>query len=237
MAVAGSPPAPAADDGCALQRLLLRESQVRPLCIVLEDLHWIDSETQEFLDGLVESLPAARILLLVNYRPEYRHEWGSRTGYAQLRIDPADAGERAGTPPRPARSRRVPGPARAAARRADRGQSVLSRGERPDAGRERRARRGARCLSSRHARRDDPGPAHRAGCPRGPDRPAGPRGQALAAVRGGHRGERAGPICSRPSPRSRETTRCATAWPACGRPSSCTTSVCSPSPSTSSDTG
>ena len=72
----------------ALWRLLLRESQVQPLCILLEDLHWIDSETQEFLDSLVESLPAARILLLVDYRPEYRHEWGSRKGYVQLRIDP-----------------------------------------------------------------------------------------------------------------------------------------------------
>jgi class 3 adenylate cyclase/tetratricopeptide (TPR) repeat protein len=72
----------------ALRRLLLRESQVQPLCIVLEDLHWIDSETQEFLDSLVEGLPAARILLLVDYRPEYRHEWGTRKGYVQLRIDP-----------------------------------------------------------------------------------------------------------------------------------------------------
>ena len=76
----------------ALRRLLLRESQVRPLCIVLEDLHWIDSETQEFLDRLVDSLPTARVLLLVNYRPEYRHEWGSRTGYAQFRIDPLTPG-------------------------------------------------------------------------------------------------------------------------------------------------
>ena len=72
----------------ALRRLFLRESQVQSLCIVLEDLHWIDSETQEFLDSLVESLPAARILLLVDYRPEYRHEWGTRKGYVQLRIDP-----------------------------------------------------------------------------------------------------------------------------------------------------
>ena len=72
----------------ALKRLLLRESQVQPLLVVFEDLHWIDSETQALLDGLVESLPAARLLLLVNYRPEYQHRWGSRTYYTQLRLDP-----------------------------------------------------------------------------------------------------------------------------------------------------
>ena len=72
----------------AVKRLLLRESQVQPLLVVFEDLHWIDSETQALLDGLVESLPAARLLLLVNYRPEYQHPWGSRTYYTQLRLDP-----------------------------------------------------------------------------------------------------------------------------------------------------
>jgi predicted ATPase/class 3 adenylate cyclase len=72
----------------ALKRLLLRESQVQPLVLVFEDLHWIDSETQAVLDSLVESLPTARMLLLVNYRPEYQHSWGSKTYYSQLRIDP-----------------------------------------------------------------------------------------------------------------------------------------------------
>ncbi|MBI4637273.1 MAG: AAA family ATPase [Candidatus Rokubacteria bacterium] len=70
------------------KRLLLRESRVQPLLLVFEDLHWIDSETQAFLDGLVESVPTARLLLLVNYRPEYQHGWGSKTYYTQLRIDP-----------------------------------------------------------------------------------------------------------------------------------------------------
>jgi class 3 adenylate cyclase/tetratricopeptide (TPR) repeat protein len=70
------------------RRLLLRESRVQPVVLVFEDLHWIDAETQAFLDGLVESLPTAPILLAVNYRPEYRHGWGSKTYYRQLRIDP-----------------------------------------------------------------------------------------------------------------------------------------------------
>jgi tetratricopeptide (TPR) repeat protein len=72
----------------AVKRLLLRESQVQPVLLIVEDLHWIDSETQALLDGLMESLPTARILFLANYRPEYQHGWGSKTYYLQLRIDP-----------------------------------------------------------------------------------------------------------------------------------------------------
>jgi class 3 adenylate cyclase/tetratricopeptide (TPR) repeat protein len=72
----------------AVKRLLLRESQIQPVLLALEDLHWIDSETQGLLDSLVESLPIARLLLLVNYRHEYQHGWGGKTYYTQLRIDP-----------------------------------------------------------------------------------------------------------------------------------------------------
>ncbi len=72
----------------ALKRMLLRECQVQPLVVVFEVLHWIDSETQALLDSLVESLPTAHILLLVNYRPEYQHSWSSKTYYTQLRLDP-----------------------------------------------------------------------------------------------------------------------------------------------------
>src|SRR5262249_46287611 len=72
----------------ALKRLVIRESRVQPLLLIFEDLHGIDSETQAFLDGLVESLPTSPVLLLINYRPEYRHGWGGRTYYRQLRIDP-----------------------------------------------------------------------------------------------------------------------------------------------------
>jgi predicted ATPase/class 3 adenylate cyclase len=75
----------------AVKRILLRESQVQPLVVVFEDLHWIDGETQTLLDSLVESLPTDRLLLLVNYRPEYQHGWGGKTYYSQLRIDPLAA--------------------------------------------------------------------------------------------------------------------------------------------------
>ena len=63
----------------ALKKLLLRESLNQPLILVFEDLHWIDSETQGFLDILTDSVASVNLLLLVNYRPEYRHEWGSKT--------------------------------------------------------------------------------------------------------------------------------------------------------------
>ena len=63
----------------AVRRLLLREAREQPLLLIFEDLHWIDSETQALLDGLVDTLGSARVLLLVNYRPEYQHAWGSKT--------------------------------------------------------------------------------------------------------------------------------------------------------------
>jgi class 3 adenylate cyclase/tetratricopeptide (TPR) repeat protein len=72
----------------AIKRLVLRESQVQPVLMLFEDLQWIDTESQAFLDSLVDSLPAARVLLLINYRSEYQHGWGSKSYYCQLRIDP-----------------------------------------------------------------------------------------------------------------------------------------------------
>ena len=72
----------------ACTRLLLRASQAQPVLVVVENLHWIDTATQAFLDRLVDSLPLARLVLLVNYRPEYPHGWGSKTSYTQFRLDP-----------------------------------------------------------------------------------------------------------------------------------------------------
>jgi predicted ATPase len=77
----------------ALKKLFLRESLNQPLMLIFEDLHWIDTERQGFLDLLSESVASARILLLTNYRPEYRHEWGSKTYYTQLRLAPLGKAE------------------------------------------------------------------------------------------------------------------------------------------------
>ncbi|MBV8139814.1 MAG: AAA family ATPase, partial [Deltaproteobacteria bacterium] len=72
----------------AIKRVLVRESLNQPLTVIFEDLHWIDTDTQALLEVLCDSIASARVLLLVNYRPEYRHEWGSRSWYTQLRLDP-----------------------------------------------------------------------------------------------------------------------------------------------------
>jgi class 3 adenylate cyclase/predicted ATPase len=75
----------------AIKRIILRESLNQPLVVIFEDLHWIDSETQALLDLLADSIGSACLLLLVNYRPEYRHEWSGRGHYLQLRLDPLGA--------------------------------------------------------------------------------------------------------------------------------------------------
>jgi class 3 adenylate cyclase/tetratricopeptide (TPR) repeat protein len=72
----------------AVKQLLLREAQVQPVLLVVENLQWADTETQAFLDSLVESLPTARFILALTYRPEYQHGWGGRSYYAQMRLDP-----------------------------------------------------------------------------------------------------------------------------------------------------
>src|SRR5260370_1154061 len=72
----------------AVKRLILREGQVQPVIAVFENLHWLDSESQAFLDSLVDSLPLARALILVSYRPEYHHGWARKSYYTQFRIDP-----------------------------------------------------------------------------------------------------------------------------------------------------
>ena len=72
----------------AIKRIILRESLNQPLMIIFEDLHWIDEATQALLNLLADSIGTSKILLLGNYRPEYSHQWGSKTYYTQLRLDP-----------------------------------------------------------------------------------------------------------------------------------------------------
>jgi class 3 adenylate cyclase/tetratricopeptide (TPR) repeat protein len=72
----------------AIKRILLRESLNQPLLVLFEDLHWIDGESEALLNLLADSIGTSRVLLLVNYRPEYSHKLGSKTYYIQLRLDP-----------------------------------------------------------------------------------------------------------------------------------------------------
>ncbi len=71
----------------AIRDLLVRESQDQPLVIAIEDLHWIDRTSEEFLRYFIDWLPNSHILLLPLYRPEYTHQWGSRSCYSQIRVD------------------------------------------------------------------------------------------------------------------------------------------------------
>jgi class 3 adenylate cyclase/tetratricopeptide (TPR) repeat protein len=80
----------------ALTTLFVRLSETAPLVLIVEDLQWIDPETQAFLDRLVEGIETTRILLLVNYRPEYRPPWtmkqdrDTRIGLTPLDRDSAE---------------------------------------------------------------------------------------------------------------------------------------------------
>ena len=62
----------------AVKSLILRESLNQPLILIFEDLHWIDAESEALLNSMADSLATARILMMVNYRPEYRHNWATR---------------------------------------------------------------------------------------------------------------------------------------------------------------
>ena len=136
------------------------------------------AETQALLDSLVESLPTARLLLLVNYRPEYQHGWGSKTYYTQLRLDPL--------PPASADEflqallgdDSEPGTAQAAPDCAHRGQSLLSGGERAHPGGDRGAGGRAGGLSAGAGPADDSGAGHGAGGAGGAHRPAAAGGEA-----------------------------------------------------------
>jgi DNA-binding SARP family transcriptional activator len=71
----------------ALKRLIFRQCQQQPVILVCEDLHWVDSETQAFLETLIDGLASAPLLLILTYRPEYEHHWGGKSYYTQLRLD------------------------------------------------------------------------------------------------------------------------------------------------------
>ena len=75
----------------ACRALLLREAQVQPTIVVFEDLHWTDSESLAFIDSLIESLPKAPILLLLNFRPEFQDRWSAKSYYTRIRVDPLQA--------------------------------------------------------------------------------------------------------------------------------------------------
>jgi class 3 adenylate cyclase/tetratricopeptide (TPR) repeat protein len=75
----------------SIKRLMVKLSNVQPLILLIEDLHWIDVESQAVLDALVEVLPYTRILLMVTYRPEFEHSWDASESCSLVRVDPLPA--------------------------------------------------------------------------------------------------------------------------------------------------
>ncbi len=71
----------------AIRILLISESQAKPLIVVIEDLHWIDRTSEEFLTALIDSIANSRMLIILLYRPEYTSPWSSKTYYSQVRVD------------------------------------------------------------------------------------------------------------------------------------------------------
>src|SRR5262245_43308185 len=70
-----------------IARVLLAESINRPLLLMVEDLHWLDDESQALLDRVADSISGWRMLLLVSYRPEYAHRWGDKAWCSWLRLE------------------------------------------------------------------------------------------------------------------------------------------------------
>ena len=71
----------------SIRDLLIRESQDKAVILVVEDLHWIDKTSEEFLGYLIEWLPNTHIMLILLYRPEYTHTWGSKSYYNRIGLD------------------------------------------------------------------------------------------------------------------------------------------------------
>jgi len=70
----------------AIRLLVTIESQKKPLVVVVEDLHWIDKTSEEFLSYLINSLANTHIMLILLYRPEYTHAWVGKSYYTQVRV-------------------------------------------------------------------------------------------------------------------------------------------------------
>ncbi len=71
----------------ALNRIVLRGSELRPLIMAIEDLHWSDKSSEESLKDLLDSISGARVFLIFTYRPEFVHTWGGRSYHSQVNLN------------------------------------------------------------------------------------------------------------------------------------------------------
>jgi tetratricopeptide (TPR) repeat protein len=70
----------------AIKRIVLKGSEIRPLIIAFEDLHWIDKTSEDVVKSHLESIPGSRVLLIFTYRPEFVHTWGAKSYHNQLTL-------------------------------------------------------------------------------------------------------------------------------------------------------
>ncbi|NWG01962.1 MAG: AAA family ATPase [Syntrophaceae bacterium] len=70
----------------SIKRLVLRGSEIRPLIMAFEDLHWIDKSSEDVVKSNLESIPGSRVLLIFTYRPEFVHTWGAKSYHNQLTL-------------------------------------------------------------------------------------------------------------------------------------------------------
>jgi tetratricopeptide (TPR) repeat protein len=71
----------------ALRQIVIKGSEIRPLIMAFEDLHWIDKSSEESAMDLLDSISGARVLLIFTYRPEFVHTWGGRSYHSQLNLN------------------------------------------------------------------------------------------------------------------------------------------------------
>gem|GEM_PF-581951 len=72
----------------ALRNVLLKNATLRPLILVVEDLHWVDRTSEDFLVSLAESVSMAPVLMLLSYRPGYRNPFPERSFITRLMLQP-----------------------------------------------------------------------------------------------------------------------------------------------------
>jgi tetratricopeptide (TPR) repeat protein len=71
----------------AVKRIALKGSEIRPLIVAVEDLHWIDRSSEDYLKNLLDSISGARVFLVFTYRPEFVHTWGGRSYHSQVNLN------------------------------------------------------------------------------------------------------------------------------------------------------
>jgi class 3 adenylate cyclase/tetratricopeptide (TPR) repeat protein len=71
----------------ALNRIIIKASQIRPLIMAIEDFHWIDKSSEDSLKALLDSISGERIFLIFTYRPEYMHTWGAKSYHSQVNLN------------------------------------------------------------------------------------------------------------------------------------------------------